>query len=260
MFEFFHQILDVSDFSPRWYCGNWSSVHGWLHVLSDLAIFAAYAAIPVVLVSYALRRKDVPFLPVFWLFAGFILFCGAGHFIEATIFWHPWYRLSGVVKLLTALISWATVFTLIRVAPLALALPGLARVNQQLQDEIRRRQAAQEQLRELADAMPQIVWTTTPDGRFDYFNTRWYQFTGFKRGESDDAALVDDRSPPTKHNFGLTAGNDLSPQVSPFEIQYRLWRLSDGSLPLVSRPRFGRPGRRRPHRTLVRPPRPTSTI
>ena len=142
MVEFLTRLFNTSDFSPRWFCGNWSSPHGWLHILSDLAIFGAYAAIPIVLASFALRRKDIPFLPIFWLFAGFILFCGTGHLIEATIFWHPWYRLSGVVKMITALISWGTVFALIRVTPRALALPGLARVNQKLQEEIQSRQAA----------------------------------------------------------------------------------------------------------------------
>ncbi len=34
------------------------------------------------------------------------------------------------------------------------------------------------QLRMLADAMPQIVWTARTDGRVDYFNQQWYEFTG----------------------------------------------------------------------------------
>ena len=32
--------------------------------------------------------------------------------------------------------------------------------------------------RELADSMPQIVWTAKPDGRVEYFNRRWYEYTG----------------------------------------------------------------------------------
>ena len=105
--------------------------------------------------------KDIPFLPIFWLFAGFILFCGTGHLIEATIFWHPWYRLSGVVKMITALSSWGTVFALIRVTPRALALPGLARVNQKLQEEIQSRQAAQEQLQQARDQLELRVYERT---------------------------------------------------------------------------------------------------
>jgi PAS domain S-box-containing protein len=37
--------------------------------------------------------------------------------------------------------------------------------------------------RQLADAMPQIVWAARPDGYIDYYNERWYEYTGFPRGE-----------------------------------------------------------------------------
>ncbi len=32
--------------------------------------------------------------------------------------------------------------------------------------------------RQLADAMPQIVWSALPDGTLDYYNKRWYEFIG----------------------------------------------------------------------------------
>jgi PAS domain S-box-containing protein len=53
-----------------------------------------------------------------------------------------------------------------------------------LRDITERRQAEQAlrkselRFRHLADAMPQIVWTATPDGSVDYFNARWYEYTG----------------------------------------------------------------------------------
>jgi PAS domain S-box-containing protein len=36
--------------------------------------------------------------------------------------------------------------------------------------------------RQLADAMPQIVFTALPDGTVDYFNQQWYEYTGLPRG------------------------------------------------------------------------------
>jgi PAS domain S-box-containing protein len=33
----------------------------------------------------------------------------------------------------------------------------------------------------LADQIPQIVWTAGPDGRIDFFNNRWFEFTGLDR-------------------------------------------------------------------------------
>jgi PAS domain S-box-containing protein len=32
--------------------------------------------------------------------------------------------------------------------------------------------------RQLADSMPQIVWMTTAEGQIDYYNQRWYEYTG----------------------------------------------------------------------------------
>ena len=37
---------------------------------------------------------------------------------------------------------------------------------------------SERQFRQLADAMPQIVWTTGPDGAVDYMNRQWTDFTG----------------------------------------------------------------------------------
>lgn len=37
----------------------------------------------------------------------------------------------------------------------------------------------------LTDAMPQMVWSTLPDGRHDYFNAQWYEFTGVPVGSTD---------------------------------------------------------------------------
>jgi PAS domain S-box-containing protein len=42
-----------------------------------------------------------------------------------------------------------------------------------------------ERYREMAEAMPQIVWTSRPDGSVDYFNRRWFEYTGRGDGEID---------------------------------------------------------------------------
>lgn len=126
-------LFDTSGFPARWRCGIWSDQLGWLHIGSDLAIFAAYVAIPVVLAVFALRKPDVPFLKIFWLFVAFILACGFGHLVEAIIFWQPVYRFAGVVKFVTAVVSWATVVAITFVLPKALRLPGLAKLNAELE-------------------------------------------------------------------------------------------------------------------------------
>ncbi|MGE0325442.1 MAG: ATP-binding protein [Polyangiaceae bacterium] len=142
MLEFLLKLFDTDDFPARWHCGRWTDGHGWLHILSDLSIFAAYLAIPMVLATFVLKRKDVPFPRIIWLFVGFITSCGTVHLIEAIIFWHPVYRLDGVVKLVTALVSWSTVIALVPVIPRALSL----RTPESLEREValRTRELAEE--------------------------------------------------------------------------------------------------------------------
>jgi PAS domain S-box-containing protein len=55
-----------------------------------------------------------------------------------------------------------------------------------ISEQVQARQRIQEsgqRFRQLADAMPQMVWTARPDGFIDYYNERWYQFTGFSRDQ-----------------------------------------------------------------------------
>jgi PAS domain S-box-containing protein len=140
--EFFTKLFDSSDFPPRWSCGSWTDGHGWLHILSDLGIFSAYFAIPVVLACFVARRRDLPFRRVFILFGAFILLCGATHLMEAVIFWWPAYRIAGLLKLITALVSWATVITLIPLVPRILAM----RSPEELEREIDLRKSAEAEL------------------------------------------------------------------------------------------------------------------
>lgn len=156
MLDFLSHLFDTSDFPPRWHCGVWTSGHGWLHILSDLGVWSAYVAIPCVLGYFVVRRKDIPYRSVFILFGAFILACGTTHLMEAIIFWWPAYRLAGVIKLLTAVISWATVMALIPIAPKVLAM----RSPEELEREIVARkkveaalQAANKELNQQFDAL-----------------------------------------------------------------------------------------------------------
>ncbi len=45
--------------------------------------------------------------------------------------------------------------------------------------------AGERKFRTIADAMPQMVWSTRPDGFHDYYNDRWYEFTGVPYGSTD---------------------------------------------------------------------------
>ncbi len=193
-------LFDTEGFTARWLSGRaWTGPLGWTHILADVFIWLAYMTIPVIIGLYMLRRRDVPFPGVGWLFVAFIFLCGTGHLIDAVMFWWPGYRLLAVVKVLTALVSIATVAALVPVLPKALALPGIARMNTQLAAEVDARRRAEGDLkrtiqvwseanRELAFqkfALDQagIVAITDASGRLTYVNHKFCQVSRHTREE-----------------------------------------------------------------------------
>ncbi len=141
--SFFSNIFNTNDWPARWHCGTWSDFHGWLYIISDLTIWLAYFAIPILLFIILKKRKDIPFLNIFWLFIAFILFCGLTHFIDAIIFWWPAYRLSALLRLFTAVVSVITVFSLFKLLPIVFGL----RTQDELEVEIEERKKAEEETR-----------------------------------------------------------------------------------------------------------------
>ncbi len=114
--------LDTASFPDRWECGNWPVPLGWLHIASDVVIWASYTAIPVMLFLFLRRKQREEHARVLWLFIAFILACGFGHLLEAATFWWPAYRVTGLVKLATAAVSAATAVALVPLIPKALQL------------------------------------------------------------------------------------------------------------------------------------------
>src|SRR5450631_1404031 len=143
--NFFKLLFDGSDWPPRWHCGKWTEFHGWLYIISDLLIWSAYFAIPVVIIKYISRKQDARFIRLYFLFAAFILACGATHFLDAMSFWAPLYRFNALALFVTGILSWVTVFYIIRALPLAFTL----RPQKDLEVEIEQRKKAEEQSRNL---------------------------------------------------------------------------------------------------------------
>lgn len=106
---------------PRWVCGEWTPVHGWLYIISDVVIFLAYMVIPFAMVYFVRKRwDDLPFRHVFWLFIAFIALCGTSHLVDAIIFYVPLYRFNALVLVATAIVSVITVGSMLKVIPEAL--------------------------------------------------------------------------------------------------------------------------------------------
>jgi two-component system NtrC family sensor kinase len=146
MQEMWKTFFSSGSFIPHGHCYLWQTQLVWLHVASDSIIALAYFSIPITLVYFISKRQDLPFDWIFALFGAFIVACGITHIFELWTLWHPTYWLSGTMKAITALISFATAILLVDLMPQALALPSpaqLASANRLLEAEIVERQLAE---------------------------------------------------------------------------------------------------------------------
>src|ERR1700730_15486453 len=108
---------------PHGACYLWRPEIVWLHAISDGFITLSYYLIPVFLIYFVVKRKDLPFNWIFVMFGLFIFGCGTTHLMEVVTLWHPVYRLAGVIKALTAVVSIATAGMLVTLIPKRLRFP-----------------------------------------------------------------------------------------------------------------------------------------
>ena len=117
-----------------------------------------------------------------------------------------------------------------------LALVELHRKREELraqEDELRARETEevrreeQQRYRELAEAMPQIVWVSDPQGRATYYNGRWFAYTGLDpdaAGDRDWREVVH----PADLRVAVERRRDSLETGEPFEVEYR-FRRGDGT-------------------------------
>jgi PAS domain S-box-containing protein len=250
----FFQRLFSTDFMPHVYCLREPGVVK-VHLWSDATIALSYALIPLALVLMIRRRADLAFSWMFSLFGVFILGCGLTHVMGVVTLWHPAYRLDGLIKTITAVASFLTAILLFRLLPQIEALPSPA----QMQSEIKRRQGAETELRDLneqleqrvaertaaleeanrqlsegeqrfrtlAEAVPNLLWTTDETGSATYLSPRYQQYTG----KSSSNLLGKDWQVtlhPEDRERVQSVWRDAVQTGRPYETEYRL-RRHDGS-------------------------------
>lgn len=151
-----HSPLSTHGFMPHGMCYLWEPSILWTHVIADAVIAFSYFSIPAALLIFAIRRPDLIYRPVAWLFVAFIVLCGFTHLFSIWTVWNPDYQIQGMIKAATATVSFATAIVLWPLLPRALAMPSsrkLARTNDALQAEILRRDEAEAELMELAASL-----------------------------------------------------------------------------------------------------------
>src|SRR3981189_3959305 len=153
--------LFSSDFMPHGYCYLWKPGLVWLHVVSDALIALAYFSIPVTLMYFIRKRRDLPFNWMFLCFGTFIMACGTTHAMEVWTLWHGTYWLSGAIKAVTAIASVPTAILLVQLVPQALALPS----PEAMKLEIAERKSAQQALHQAKDQLELRVQGRTAELR-----------------------------------------------------------------------------------------------
>jgi PAS domain S-box-containing protein len=73
----------------------------------------------------------------------------------------------------------------------------------------------------LADTLPHMVWSTLADGYHDYYNARWYEFTGVPAGSTDGEGWNGMFHPDDQERAWEKWRESLA-TGRPYEIEYRL--------------------------------------
>ena len=95
--------------------------------------------------------------------------------------------------------------------------------NTDISDQVdaeRRVRESEQRFRQLADAMPQIVWTARPDGDIDYMNRQWHDFTGLPETLSNKGwgqILHPDEAKQASERWAASVRSG-----APFEMELRL--------------------------------------
>lgn len=156
------RIFSAEGFIPRRVCGRWPNDLILTHNIADLAIFAAYVAIPAIILVLWFRfnpagriqdpvrrhREMQPFRRLIFMFALFIAGCGATHLMDYLVFQWPAYYLAAAIKVWTAAVSWGTVIMLVPALPKIREMKTAAELEETVTQRTQELEVAKKKLEE----------------------------------------------------------------------------------------------------------------
>lgn len=82
-------------------------------------------------------------------------------------------------------------------------------------------QESEARLEAIVDSVDQMIWSTRPDGFHDYYNARWYEFTGVPEGSTDGEGWNGLFHPEDQERAWAGWRHSLA-TGEPYHIEYRL--------------------------------------
>jgi len=223
MIDFLKRFFSTDGFMPHGMCYEWNPGVIWLNVVSDGLITLAYYSIPLTLIYFVRKRKDLQFSWIFICFALFIVACGTTHLMEIWNIWHPVYWLTGSIKALTAAVSVMTAIQLVYLMPKGLALPSpgeMAKANKILSERTQELEASRTRLHSvLAAATENAIIACDADGTITVFNSGAERMLGYTAEE-----MVGKHTPAVFHleseilERGRELTEELGRPVQGFEV------------------------------------------
>lgn len=99
-------------------------------------------------------------------------------------------------------------------------------IRQRLEAERDKLQKSEERFRQLADAMPQLVFTATPQGDIDYVNERSIEFDGIRKGE-DGIWIITHVFHPDDYEGTIEAWDEAMRTGDNYQYEHRI-RMASG--------------------------------
>lgn len=109
-------------------------------------------------------------------------------------------------------------------------IDGVIAVGTDVTDQVIARQKIQEnaeRLRTVLESLPQMAWTTLPNGDADYFSRNWYEYTGQQYEEALGSGWTKALH-PSYNSITINTWQKALKESSSFELETKIKKASDG--------------------------------
>jgi two-component system, sensor histidine kinase and response regulator len=150
-------------------------------VFADLATFAAYAVIPLLILYFLLRRRHVHFSRVWFLLLVYLIIGALVHVLDAFGDWEPVARVALAMKVVLAFVAWIWVIVLIPLVPQLMEARSdeeFSRLLSLHEEAEQARRETQAIYKSLVESLPLNVFRKDLSGRFVDANQRFCDTLG----------------------------------------------------------------------------------